>query len=321
MKILITGAAGNLGSLFSRHLLNQTEHSLRLMIHQTNVAPDLRASERVEVIKADLGNPQTLPGAVGGVDAIVHFAGVLFKSRPEAFLPETNTKYFQNLVNAATTHGVKKVILISFPHVEGPTTIESPARGTLDGAPISAHATTRLEEERYLFAHIDTPISLRVGMVYGAGILMIDAARWLSQRWLLGVWKDPTQIHLISKIDFCNATTRALENPDARGIYHLGDDGNVTLQEFLRLACEVWGTKRPWSMPLWMIYTAASVCELVSGVLNLKSPLTRDFIKIGRVPYYGDTARMKQDLAIPSFIQGSIFQISSSVWACLLRSY
>jgi nucleoside-diphosphate-sugar epimerase len=266
------------------------------MVHKTDVAPDLRAAQRTEVVRADLGDPGTLPGAVEGVDAIVHFAGVLFKARPETFLPVTNTQYFRNLVDAATSHGVKKVVLISFPHVEGPTTIEEPAQGRLDGTPISVHAKTRLDEERYLFDHVDTPISLRVGMVYGTGILMIDAAKWLSRRWLLGIWREPTQIHLISKLDFCTATTKAVESPAAKGIYHLGDDGNITLQEFLDLACRAWGTKTPWRMPLWMIDTAAGACERVSGILNVRSPLTRDFISIGRVPYYGDTARMKQDL-------------------------
>jgi hypothetical protein len=42
-----------------------------------------------------------LPPAVVGVDAIVHFAGVLFKPRPERFLPETNTRWFSNLLTAA----------------------------------------------------------------------------------------------------------------------------------------------------------------------------------------------------------------------------
>jgi hypothetical protein len=31
----------------------------------------------------------------------VHFAGRLFAPRPEAFLPETNTHWFSNLVQAA----------------------------------------------------------------------------------------------------------------------------------------------------------------------------------------------------------------------------
>lgn len=37
----------------------------------------------------------------------------------------------------------------------------------------------------------------RVGMGYGKGILMIDAAKWFAKRRLLGVWRDPTEIHLM----------------------------------------------------------------------------------------------------------------------------
>ena len=63
-------------------------------------------------------------------------------------------------------------------------------------------------------------MSLRVGMVYGKGVLMIYAARWL----------------------------------------------------------------------------AARVCELWSWIFRTRAPLTRDFIDIGRVSYFGDTSKMKADL-------------------------
>jgi hypothetical protein len=166
----------------------------------------------------------------------------------------------------------------------------------LDETPISIHAKTRLEEERYLFANTREPISLRVGMVYGRGILMVDAARWLAKRRLLGVWKERTQIHLISKDDFCTACTAAITSNSVSGIYHIGDEGNVSLQEFLELACRQWGVGRPWFIPLWLIYTAAELCELCSRITGSVSPLTRDFIDIGRVSYYGDTERMRKDL-------------------------
>ncbi|MFA6745713.1 MAG: NAD(P)-dependent oxidoreductase, partial [Bacteroides graminisolvens] len=86
--------------------------------------------------------------------------------------------------------------------MEGETTPENPATGRLDGDPISVHATTRLREEKDLFrkcaeANIEA-VSLRVGMVYGKGILMIDVAEWFSRHYLLGIWKEPTYIHLIS---------------------------------------------------------------------------------------------------------------------------
>ena len=125
---------------------------------------------------------------------------------------------------------------------------------------------------------------------------MIEAARWLAKRRLLGVWKERTQIHLISKDDFCAACTAAITSATASGIYHIGDEGNVSLQEFLELACRQWQVGPPWFLPLWLIYTAAELCEFYSGITGSVSPLTRDFIDIGRVSYYGDTGRMRKDL-------------------------
>jgi nucleoside-diphosphate-sugar epimerase len=296
MKILITGAAGNLGSLLARYLLCRETGQLRLMIFRRDVPEDLKIPGKTEIIRADLLERKSLAAAVKGIDVIVHFAGVLFKANPEKFLGTTNTIYFKNLVDVAKESGVRRIILISFPHVEGPTCVEKPAGGKLDGTPISIHAKTRLEEERYLFSNVSEPISLRVGMVYGRGILMIDAARWLAKRRLLGVWKDRTQIHLISKDDFCAACTAAITNSAASGIYHIGDEGIVSLQEFLELACRQWGVGRPWRMPLWLIYTATELCELYSKITGSRSPLTRDFIDIGRVPYYGNTKRMRKNL-------------------------
>src|SRR5213594_1660652 len=147
--ILITGAAGNLGSLLARHL-TPGGHALRLMYHRKPLPEDIVRAPNVSTVHADLGDPGTLPAAVSGAGVAVHFAGVLFAPRPERFLPETNTRWFSNLLTAALEAQVEKVILISFPHVEGPTSVERPATGRLDRRPISVHAQTRLQEERDL---------------------------------------------------------------------------------------------------------------------------------------------------------------------------
>jgi nucleoside-diphosphate-sugar epimerase len=296
-NILITGAAGNLGNLLSRFILeNEKNPSLILMQHRKKVSSVIAEHPGVSVREADLAKPETLYRCLNSVDIIVHFAGVLFKADPEKFLPETNTQYFKNLVDAAKEKNIKKLILISFPHVEGPTSRKNPAKGRLDGNPVSVHARTRLEEEQILFNEIEIPISLRVGMVYGKGILMMDAGEWFARRYLLGVWKESTEIHLISKTDFCKAVVAAVKSETAKGIYHVGDEGNDTLQSFLDLACDTWGCKKPWKMPLWLIYSAARIFETASKVFHTKSPLTKDFIDIGRVSYYGDTDRFRTEL-------------------------
>jgi nucleoside-diphosphate-sugar epimerase len=302
--ILITGAAGNLGSLLARHLLSGG-HELRLMYHRTPLSADLLVSPNVRAVQADLADPSTLPAALDGAGVVVHFAGRLFAPRPETFLPETNTRWFSNLVTAAIAAKVQRIVLASFPQVEGPTSIEQPATGRLDRQPISVHAQTRLDEERLLFERTrhsaTTPVVLRFGMIYGRGILMVDAARWLARRRLLCVWREPTLFQLLSAQDFLRAAEAAIVKPGIHGIYHVGDEQPVTVQHFLDEACRVWNCPAPLRMPYSLIYAAACLCEGVATVANLPSPLTRDFVRLGRVPHWGDTRRARGEL-VPQLV-------------------
>jgi len=132
MRILITGAAGNLGTFLAQGLVS-TPHQLRLLIHRREPSFAITGCPNVSVCRADLGRPETLVGVCSDIDCIVHFAGVLFAPRPERFLPKTNLGYVQNLVATALAARVRKFILVSFPHVEGETFPERPAKGRLDG--------------------------------------------------------------------------------------------------------------------------------------------------------------------------------------------
>ena len=96
LRVLITGAAGNLGGFLAQSLLDG-EHDLRLMIHQRSIGYDIEGHE-VEVMRADLADPGSLYNICQDVDCIVHFAGELFQPWPERFLPTTNVKYVENLV-------------------------------------------------------------------------------------------------------------------------------------------------------------------------------------------------------------------------------
>jgi hypothetical protein len=125
---------------------------------------------------------------------------------------------------------------------------------------------------------------------------MIDAARWASRRRILFVWKKPTWIHLLSLPDFLAATQAAIEKPDVAGIYNLGDDQPLTLQEFLDTAAIHWGYHKPLRASAPLFYAAAALTEAFAHVAGTRAPITRDFIRIGMAPYTADTSRMKAEL-------------------------
>lgn len=317
-RVLITGAAGNLGSHLARHLQNLAV-PLRLMVHKTPLDPDLRLLADIEVVKADLGQPATLSPAVHSIETVVHFAGVLFKPRPERFLLRTNTEYVHNLARACVRANVDRVILISFPHVEGPTTDKNLATGRLDRSPISAHAQTRLLAEKALIAAaVDSglrPVILRCGTVYGTDVKMVEAACWLMRRNLIAVWPGQTQYHFLSLPDLLNLITAAIFKRDLEGIFLLGDRQPVSLQWFLdRLADQI-GAPRPLRVPRFLFPIAASLVETHAEIFGTAALLTRDFVNLGMVPHVMDTSRMRNELldrlVYPTIAEGIPALISS----------
>jgi nucleoside-diphosphate-sugar epimerase len=298
MRVLISGGAGNLGSRLARYLIG-TEHHVRLLVHKTDPPADLTMSPRVAIHRGDLGDPTTLTLACADVDCVVHLAGVLFAPNPKQFLPKTNVNYVQNLLGAAHGSGIRKFILVSFPHVEGETTPERPASDRLDSTTDVVHFQTRLIAERLVLASEGTPavpVVLRAGFVYGTGVKLIEAARRLLRYRMLAVWRRPTWIHLIALPDFLAAVLAAIERADACGIYNICDDAPLTIQEFLDQLAVHFGYSKPWRLPEWAFHAAGTGCELYAAIFGTAAPLTRDIVKAGMTSAVADNSRMKREL-------------------------
>lgn len=120
MRVLVTGGAGYIGSV--------TVAQLRDRGHDVIVVDDLRSGHAelvpadVEVIRADVGEPDAYRDALTGVDACVHFAASIEAGesmrRPEAFFAN-NTAATLRLVEALTVAGVDRFVLSSTAAVYG----------------------------------------------------------------------------------------------------------------------------------------------------------------------------------------------------------
>ena len=101
-RLLITGAAGNLGRELRRGLAPLAR--VRRLTDRAEMAP---AGEGEEVVQADVGDFDAMMKVVEGCDAVVHF-GAAPVERPWEEILNSSIKGGYNVYEAARRHGIKR---------------------------------------------------------------------------------------------------------------------------------------------------------------------------------------------------------------------
>ena len=112
-RLLITGAAGNLGRQLRQGLAPLAE-IVRLTDH-VEMAP---AGVGEEVIECQLGDFDAVMAVVEGCDGIVHF-GAASNERPWAEILDSSIKGGYNVYEAARRHNIKRIVYASSIHAVG----------------------------------------------------------------------------------------------------------------------------------------------------------------------------------------------------------
>lgn len=112
-RILLTGAAGNLGRVLRDRLKRYAD-----VVRVSDIANLGPAGEQEEVVTCDLSDAKAVHALVEGVDAIVHLGGVSVERPFEEILP-ANIQGTYHLYEAARRHGVRRVVFASSNHVIG----------------------------------------------------------------------------------------------------------------------------------------------------------------------------------------------------------
>jgi UDP-glucose 4-epimerase len=145
MRVLVTGAAGKLGSNLTRRL-RESGHEVRAL-----VLPNDRYVARIrpfepEVVEGDFFDPAVADRAVDGVDAVVNLASIGHYARDDRHFYVTDTVGTYNLLWAARTQGLKRFVQASSLVSYGPTLYE-PMDETHPQRPNSALGATKLTAE------------------------------------------------------------------------------------------------------------------------------------------------------------------------------
>jgi nucleoside-diphosphate-sugar epimerase len=126
MTLLVTGAPGWLGTRLLEVLAHgfESEGPAETPDVRCLVLPgiDVRGIEalgkRFSVHRGDLTRPETLVDAVRGVRGVLHLAGIVHPKKPSDF-EALNSQGTRNLLEAASSAGAKRLVLISSDAVAG----------------------------------------------------------------------------------------------------------------------------------------------------------------------------------------------------------
>jgi UDP-glucose 4-epimerase len=272
MNILVTGAAGYIGSVVTERLLSEGYHVIALDNLQQGHRQAL--SSGAHFVLADLADSAVLDDTFSRyqIGAVMHFAGY-------SLVGESMTdpgKYFNNnlvgglnLLNGMVKHGVKKLIFSSSASVYG-TPATTPITEDALLAPINPYGETKMMFEkilkRYEEAYGLRSISLRYFNAAGATSIhgehhapethlipnVLKAA--LKKTRQVSVFgnqyetKDGTCVRdYVHVVDIADAHLKALSRIDCvgGGAYNLGSENGYSVLEVIKTAERVTGVRIP----------------------------------------------------------------------------
>ena len=253
MTILVTGAAGEIGSRLTRRL-HELGHQVRALVLPGDPLV-ARLGETAQVHFGDITKPATLAEAFAGVEVVYHLAAVLLCEKPELF-QVVNVEGTRHVVEAAETAKVRHLIHISSASVVYPNTTH--------------YSRSKRQGEDIVTACRSTHWTLvRPTLVYdrGGGLefkLYADFVRRYPVVPLVAggrARKSPVHVD-----DLLAGLAAMAGNPITFGkTYNLSGGETVTLRELAELMLKQQGRTKP------MVTVPVSLCRIgarIWGVLN-----------------------------------------------------
>ena len=201
-RVLITGAAGRIGSSLAEQL--KDVYDLRLHYHST--VPE--NPPVADTVRADVSKLDEVLAAVQGMDAVIHMAGDPRTSAPWDDILQRNIVGVYNVYEAARQTGVGKVVFASTNHVMGmydrdrawPIFAQQPVR------PDSLYGVSKAFGENLGRHYVDQ---------FGLSIICLRIGWFLPEpRDEIGLWM------WLSPRDCAQVVQRAVDTPLQYGVFY-----------------------------------------------------------------------------------------------------
>ena len=223
--VLVTGATGFIG-LETVRRLTEAGIPVRAMFRRRHRAALLSPLD-VDLVCADLLEPESLRRAVDGCRAIIHLGGrATFESYDR--LRPTLVEGTQHVIEAADAAGVERIVFGSSLFVHGPSdgpVVDADSSQT----PILEYGRAKIEAEQRLAASSISTASIRLPHVYGWNDILFGIAR---SGWIPFPADMDTHFPHMHVSDAADALIAALDRHDVTGPVPIADDESVSWRHF-----------------------------------------------------------------------------------------
>jgi uncharacterized protein YbjT (DUF2867 family) len=253
---LLTGATGYVGGRLLQRLQEDGRRVRCVARYPEYLEP--RVSAGTEVVRGDLLEPDSLHGALHGVNTAYY----LVHSMGDAEHFEEKERFSaHNFAHAARREGVRRLVYLG---------------GLGHGTALSPHLATRQEVGRILRESGVPTIEFRASLIIGSGSLSFEMVRALVEK--LPVMITPRWVSVkaqpIGIDDVLDYLVQASEVPlPTSTIYEIGGADQVSYREIMQQYARERGLKR------WMIPVPVLTPNLSSLWLGLVTPI---YVRVGR---------------------------------------
>jgi uncharacterized protein YbjT (DUF2867 family) len=235
MRILVTGATGYVGGRLVPRLVARG-HEVRCLTRAPERLADVPWASTVEVVRGDVGRPETLPAALRGVEVAYY----LVHSLGEAGFEAQERRGAENFAAAAREAGVRRIVYLGGPAPD------AAAHG-------SAHLRSRETVARTLLGSGIPTVVLRAAVILGSGSASFEMLRYLTER--LPVMVAPrwvrNRVQPVAIRDVLYYLVAAADLPPAvAGDFAVGGPDVLTFADMMRRYARVAGLSRRIVMPV-----------------------------------------------------------------------
>jgi len=303
-RVLITGAAGFVGSAVARAALRQG-YRVRLLVRGASPRRNLAGLD-AEVVDADMRDQPAVERALAGIQGLLHVAAdYRLWARDPGEIVRNNVEGTAAVMRAALAAGVERVVLTSSVATlrVGPETEAATEDQPLQpGDAIGAYKRSKVEAERLVermvareglpavIVNPSTPVGARDIRPTPTGRIIVEAARGRMPAYV------ETGLNLVDVEDVAEGHLLALERGRVGQRYILGGQ-NLMLRELLGEIAAATGRRAPRiRLPVAPLLPLAHAAQALARLRGREPFLTVDGLAMSRNRMFFSSVKAEREL-------------------------